>query len=384
MDGISEKFGHFLFRSKKHVEAEGEPSATTQAPPVGTGPYQFLEREINGTISYERTEFEHWRVTPDFQEFEMRFLDEASTSLAALITGEIHITPLSPDLIQEAESKGMVRAESGAPGTRVFGQFYCCYFSDDRTVGTGDWPRYPDSPLLKLDVRKALNRAIDRETIRENLVPQGEPMIINHFHPQINAWNPDWEARFPAAYGYDPVAAKADLAEAGYNQNDPLEINILLGNILQIGNANDVVESIAGYWNDIGVKTNLVQLDPAALRSKGRAFEFDNHFKLTGTAGTQVQGMYVYSTGRNSPSSSGFYSPELQNVYLKVNNIIDPQAQVAPLRDVGELFFNQYQHVPLWYTPVIVGLNPDVVTDYVFPGAVHSVWTHVENIKAAR
>ena len=378
LNGISELYGQILIRSEDFFNRMGEPASLDDLPIAGTGPYQYVTRDVSGNIRFERTE-DHWRVTPDFPEFEFRWMNEASTRLAALLTGEIQITKVPNDLIPQAEASGMKRIVNKVSGPRVFGQFYCCFYNSD-----GSWPRFPENPQLKIKVRQALNKAIDRETIRENLVSHAQPMYNNHYHPTRQAWDPTWETRFPDMYGYDPARARQLLAEEGYGPNNPLEINVLLGNLLQISNAKDVGETIAAYWQDIGVKVKLLSMDPAAERSASRAFKFENHFKLTGTTGDQVHGLFVYNSGLNSPSSTGYYNDEIRRIYREMQPIIDQGKQVPFLRQLGEIYYTEFASVPLWYTPIQSIINPDIVSDYVYPGAVHSVWTHVENIKAAR
>src|SRR5207253_683256 len=82
--GISEAEGGMEIRSKAHYDAKGAPTMQTE-PMAGTGPYQFKERSQGEFVRFERVPYDHWRVKPDFPEFEFRWIKEPSTRLAALL-----------------------------------------------------------------------------------------------------------------------------------------------------------------------------------------------------------------------------------------------------------------------------------------------------------
>ena len=378
-NGISELYGQVLMHSKAYFDAKGD-NKDDVTPPPGTGAYQYQARDLTSYVRFERASFDHWRAKPDFRELEIKWIREPSTRLAALLAGELHITKLPTDLMPQAVKSGMKVVASRVPGTRVFGQFSCCYFNAD-----GSWPMFPNSPLLNIKVRQALNKAIDRDELKKVFAPAGEPMYNNHFHPSRLAWDPTWQARFKDAYGYDPERAKALLAEAGYTAANPLTVGVLMNDILQISGARDLAEAIAGYWRQIGVSPQLVQLDAATQAAQARAFKFDVHFSITGTAGDQIQGIFVYGTNLNTPSAQAYYTPDFINLYRqKISSYMEPERWLPGLKEFGELQYTQQQNVPLWYLPVEAVVNPSVVKDYVFPGAVHSTWTHMENISAAK
>ena len=86
--------GEVLMLSKKQFDEEGLEGF--DARPVGTGSYQYLGREPGQGIWFERAPQPHWRgENPDFQEVELRWVREDLTRLAALLTGEIHVSALS-------------------------------------------------------------------------------------------------------------------------------------------------------------------------------------------------------------------------------------------------------------------------------------------------
>ena len=81
------------------------------------------------------------------------------------------------------------------------------------TTGTLD----KNVPWTKKKVRQAMNKAINREELRQVLYKgRADIMYVHGFYPDLAGWDPTWEKRFPELYGYDPEAAKELLKEAGY------------------------------------------------------------------------------------------------------------------------------------------------------------------------
>ena len=83
-------------------------------------------------------------------------------------------------------------------------RYYCCIMKDPNNPDAG-W-EYPDSPLMDVRVRKALNKAINRDELNKALFDgKGEPMYVTQHHQTRLGWDPSWVQRWPDEYGYDPA-----------------------------------------------------------------------------------------------------------------------------------------------------------------------------------
>ena len=156
------------------VEVQSRASYTKNGPATyktgpynGTGPYQYKERTQSQFIRFERTPFKHWRATPDFQEFEFRFVQEASTRMAALLTGEAHVATLPTDQTAEVQKQGYKVVTGKVPALRVFMNFYCCMYKDPANLSAGYMD--PSSPLTDVRVRTAISKAINRDELNKTL-----------------------------------------------------------------------------------------------------------------------------------------------------------------------------------------------------------------------
>ncbi len=378
---MSEMSGGVEPFSKAQFDKTG-PGTFQTGPIAGTGPYQFKEAEQGRYIRYERPAYKHYRMTPDFPEFEFRFVKEASTRLAGLLTGEVQLANLPEDLMKQASGQGMKVAQGKVPALRVFAGAMCCFIKDVKDYAKGYMN--PDDPLADVRVRRALSKAINRDELNKAFFGgKGQLMVLNVFHPTRPGWNPEWEKRFQDEYGYDPAKAKALLAEAGYGPNNPLKTNALLLPVAGYSGGEDILEALAGYWRSAGIDVKLINIDATQQLLMRRQFLFSNTISLTGTASYMWTGNSAHGSSLG-PRGNRAELPDADRLLAQVANTLDEKKQDDLWRQVGEVNFSQHKHIPLFWNPVEVMYNPVIVGDYIFGGYNSGAFTHVYNIKAAR
>lgn len=381
---ISMQLSGMEIHSKKHMEQKGNPTLSDRPVP-GTGAYQFRERQQGTYLRFDRVSFPHWRVQPDFPELEIRWVGEASTRLAALLANEIQMAPLPNDLQPQALNQGMKLATGTVKGVRFFLRFRGVYLNDPKDPSKGY--KYPDSPMMDLKVRRALNKAINRDELNKTLLAgKGELLINNHFHPLFRkGWNPDWEKRFPEEYGYDQAKARALLQEAGYGPGKPLATNIMMTNLAELPNVLDVLEAVGNYWRQVGVTVNLVTVDRAEETRRNNNQEFNNHVSPWVAPSDQFLGAFIFNTYTNRPLSGDVvYTPEVDEAFQRVRAELDEKKQDQLWKEYGDIQFRNVQQIPMFYLPVEMVYNAKIVSEYVFPGSISGLYTHLETVKAAR
>ncbi len=384
LGNISMQLSGMEIHSKKHFEEKGNPTLSDRAVP-GTGAYQYKERQQGAFVRFDRVAYQHWRVQPDFPELEIRWVGEASTRLAALLAGEIQMAPIPNDLQPSALNQGMKIATGTVKGVRFFLRFRGVYLNDTKDVSKGY--KFPDSPFMDLKVRRALNKAINRDELNKTLLAgKGELMVNNHFHPVYRkGWNADWEKRFPEEYGYDQTRARALLQEAGYGPGKPLTTNIILTNLGELPNTPDILEAVAGYWRQVGVQVNLLTIDRAEDTRRNNAQEFNNHISPWVAPSDQFLGAFIFNSYSNRPPAGDVvYAPDVDEAFQKVRAELDDKKQDDLWRQYGEAQFRAVQHMPMFYLPVEVVYNPKIISEYIFPGSISGLYTHLETVKAAR
>ena len=372
--------GGFEIISKAHHDSAGDPVVIGEDSPIaGTGPYQYLERAQGQNVVFEKVS-DHWRIDPDFQELEIKFITEASTRMAALLAGEVHLTNLPEDQLVMTVAQGMKVVRGNVTALRAFAQFRGQYELESSAKSSS----YMDtgSPFLDIRVRQALNRAIDRGEINKAFFGnKGATMHVNHLNEGRQGWNPRWESEFESKYGYDPDAAKALLGEAGYNAGNPLEINAHVTPISRYAGADDIMEIMIAYWQDIGVKVNQYTEDNTIRRAKGRAFEYTREIAMGGTSSNITIGPKVYNTSF-PPRGGGVEILESSKIMGEFIQTLDPKKADALARQMGDIFFDEFISIPLFWLPAEAVINPEVVAGWNWPGSITGTWTHLENVKA--
>jgi peptide/nickel transport system substrate-binding protein len=182
-----------LFITPKAVldEAGAAEFATS---PVGTGPFEFVEWVKGDHLTMEAN-CDYWQGPPQVSRVEWRFITEPATAVAALQSGELDLAPfVNEDLAAQFENSADFEVAE-VSGIRNM-------FVSINTL---------EGPMSDVRVRQALNYAIDKEGITEDLlggagIPAGQPA-----NPAVFGYSDDVEA-----YPYDPDKARQLLADAGY------------------------------------------------------------------------------------------------------------------------------------------------------------------------
>ena len=387
MRRLSAQVGGMEIMGAADYAASGPPMMTT-APTAGTSPWQFVSRDQQTDIQFERVDYDHWRYNPEFSKLTIRWMNEESTRLAGLLTDEIHITQLGADSTELASNEGMLVSQGTQQGARIFGAFQGGYIdSTDRSYKAQNTPCgyvHCDSPWLNAKVRKAFNKAVNKDALNEAFLRgAGQNMIIQAIPESSPAFNPAWKAAYPEEYGYDPAAARTLLAEAGYGPNNPLEIVVNVSNVASFAAAADTMEAIAGMLQDIGVKPKLEAPDSAAHRPRSRALKLKNWIGLTSTASFDVQSTRVHHANI-TPRGGGFEPLFLKDLIKDLQSKMDATEQDALLRQLGDIAHPLHIAINLFWLPPQIVLNPEFVESWVWPGNVSGLWSHYEQIQVVK
>ena len=373
--------GDLVMLSKNQWDQEGQEGMEQRL--IGTGPYEYLEREVGQSISFSRVPYEHWRVpNADFEELELVWAPESATRLAMLLTGEAHMAELPRDVLAQAVSEGMEISQSGLGAILTWlvmgGQYYT----------TGDEAYDASVPFADPGengrlVRKALNKAISRDQINEFIFRHGgTPMLVHGYHPTLPGWNPEWEDRWEEEYGYDPEAARDLLEQAGYPDGFTLKMygaHTLPG----VPELPDIAEAVSIFWTEIGIDVEIVSLEFSAVRPQYRTKQIQGFIFPMRTVRRPLQEQIRLF---NLPDG-GMHHYESDSVVETWNELsltLDPAERDRLIREIGNEKFDNYETIPLLWIFFQVAINPDVIAEYKFPGTAASNFSHLETIKAVR
>ena len=373
--------GDLVMLSKNQWDQEGQDGLEQRL--IGTGPYEYLEREVGQSISFSRVPYEHWRVpNADFQELELVWAPESATRLAMLLTQEAHMAELPRDVLAQAVSDGMGISQSGLGAILTWlvmgGQYYTT--GDEAYDATVPYAQPGENGRL---VRKAMNKAISRDQINEFIFRQGgTPMLVHGYHPTLPGWNPEWEDRWEEEYGYDPEAAKDLLEQAGYPDGFTLKMygsHTLPG----VPELPDIAEAVSIFWTEIGIDVEIVSLEFSAVRPQYRTKQIQGFIFPMRTVRRPLQEQIRLF---NLPDGvvHHYETDSVVETWNELSLTLDPAERDRLIREIGNEKFDNYETIPLLWIFFQVAINPDVIAEYKFPGTAASNFSHLETIKAVR
>ncbi|MFC1492185.1 ABC transporter substrate-binding protein [Nitrospinota bacterium] len=202
--------------------------------PVGSGPFTMVRWKKGQEIVYEANP-NYWKPgVPRVKTAITKKIPEPTTRVAALAAGDVDlIDAIPPQLVPLVKSKPNLEVLAG-PGVRT------CYIN---------MVIKPGAPWADVRVRRALNYAVDKDTIIKYILQGHARKIAINVGPTSYGFNPDLKP-----YPYDPALAKKLLAEAGYPNGFSLDMDIPLGRYLM---GKQAAEAVAGQWAKVGVKVNV-------------------------------------------------------------------------------------------------------------------------------
>ncbi|HEY8546465.1 MAG TPA: ABC transporter substrate-binding protein [Acidimicrobiales bacterium] len=313
----------------KMIPASAADAEDLSDDPVGTGPYKFGSYQPGSSITLEVNE-DYWGDAPDIETVNYEFVTEAGTRLAGLKSGQYDlITNLAPQDVDEAPAFAEIQ-----------GQEHPIIILNADAGITAD-----------PNVRKALNLAVDKEAIVEQVyggyaaVDPGQLLSES-----IVGFNEDLEA-----YPYDPDEAKSLIEEAGVAGETITLVGESSGRWL---NDRELVEAVASYWTEAGLNVDL--------QTPG----FDEYLDVLFDRDTRADAIFVSSSNDLLDADrqlSTFYQAggigasnsdeELAALIDQARAELDPEARAPLYNEAVQLAYDQAYFVWLVNNKDLYGLS---------------------------
>jgi len=324
-----------LIVPSKLFEDEGQDALLKKG--VGTGPYKFVEWVKDDHLTLKANP-DYWGDKPLVQELELRPVTEPSSRVASLLAGEAQVIEAVPtSSIDQINSNKATEIRSTREETRI----YWC-----------QWNGLGNEYLKKLEVRQALNYAVDKKTIIDTILAGHATQIGSCVSTKCFGYSEQ------PLYEYDPKKAKDLLAQAGYADGFTVSIQAALG---RSAGDTEIVQSIIGYLKDVGVTLKLDQVDFAD--------------SLTLLAQHKVEGLTW--GGKTIPALDADYMfnellPEKQfgwlfplqgeaaDTFKKEQVELDEQKRAEMCADIQKWFHDQAGALFLWQADLLYGTSKKV------------------------
>jgi len=232
--------------------------------PCGTGPFKFVEWVKADHITLEANE-DYWRERASLDKLIFKVIPDPSARLLALEVGEVqgieHLNPADFDRI-EANKDLKLLAEPGMNiGYMAINTGYGYIDANKNAVHDIEeeplvkTPGYYE-PLTKKKVRQAINMAIDKQSIVDNIYMGTAVKAKNGMPPFMLGYNDE-----VVDYPYDPEKAKLLLAEAGYPDGFEVTLYVMPVSRPYMFDPPKIGEAIQSYLGAVGIKVNIYQVD---------------------------------------------------------------------------------------------------------------------------
>jgi peptide/nickel transport system substrate-binding protein len=321
--------------------------------PVGTGPFAFVSWTPGQEIVMKRNPnyFDASQVRLDGIDF--TFSADPSTALLQLERGNIDVLgdgvpPAS--YVQVTHNPQFKNDVISAPQIAWF------YLFINTTI----------KPFNNVLVRQSLNYAVNTQKLLKILAGQAAP--LNQIYPAGMPGH-DSSASF---YSYDPVKAKAVLAQAGFPNG--FKVTLYADNVDPVPS---VAQSVQYDLQQVGLNVSIKLLDrstyftltetkgnPCALGVLDWYQDFpdpaDWYGPLFSKSAAETNG------GNNQ---SWWYSPQAETIYAQTLVEPDPAKRIQLFQQIQKIIMAQAPVVPL-YQPVFNGMASSSVGGFY----VHPVW----------
>lgn len=303
-----------------------------QHAPVGSGPFRFLDWPEPGRLRITRV--------ADGQVFELVTVKDPNVRVMKLVRGEVAMlqNDLSPELVAYLRRQPGIRVET-APGVNFS---YLGFNLEDPLTG-------------QLPVRQALAHAIDRDAILRWLFHGAARKAEALFPPE------HWAGAAASGYSHDPARARALLAEAGFNADNPLRLSLKTSSDPFRLRLASVIQA---QLKQAGIALDVQSYDWGTFFGDIRAGRFQL-YALT-WVGIRTPDIFRYAFHSASIPPDGanrgrYRSAEADRLIEAARAEPVLERQAALYRALQALLLQDLPYVPLWYEDQVLAARAQIV-----------------------
>jgi peptide/nickel transport system substrate-binding protein len=307
----------------------------------GTGPYRLRSRDPNIRTTLQRNPSYWGRIEGNVQDVVFTPIGNASTRVAALLSGEI-------DMMEPVPVQDIARIQAN-PNLKVM------QGPELRTIFLGmDQSRNEllfssvkgKNPFKDKRVRQAFYQAIDINAIHKAVMRGASTPAGLMIAPGISGYPKELEKRLP----YDPEASKKLLADAGYPNG--FEVGMNCPNDRYV-NDEEICKAVTAMLARVGVKVNLSAETKGTyfpkILSRNTSFyllgwtpgSYDSHnplFALMATPGAGGQGQFNLGSYSNA---------KLDELTKAIATETDVKKRNAMIAEAMKIHQDDIGHIPL-------------------------------------
>ena len=302
------------------TEAAGDQFGMDPAVTVGTGPFEFSSWSFNNQLVLTRNE-DYWKGASGLPGVVIKIIPDTETQSMMFESGELDILDLdyaadSVDRFTETYPDQIVQ------GPRVGIVYFTMNFNKE--------------PFQDVRVRKAVQMSIDRQAILDALYGGRGQVEQGIFPHGLIGFNPDQEE-----IKYDPEAAKALLAEAGYADGFDMEI-------AADSSASDTMtmalEIVSDQLAEVGIRAEIKNYDESTWLETRKSGELGS-FMSTWSADYNDPDNFIYTFFGNEEKTRirSINSPETEVMerVAKARTIVNEDERLAEYKALEEKIIHE-------------------------------------------
>ncbi len=302
------------------TEAAGDQFGMDPAVTVGTGPFEFASWSFNNQLVLTRNEA-YWKGASGLPGVVIKIIPDTETQSMMFESGELDILDLdyaadSVDRFTETYPDQIVQ------GPRVGIVYFTMNFNKE--------------PFQDVRVRKAVQMSIDRQAILDALYGGRGQVEQGIFPHGLIGFNPDQEE-----IKYDPEAAKALLAEAGYADGFDMEI-------AADSSASDTMtmalEIVSDQLAEVGIRAEIKNYDESTWLETRKSGELGS-FMSTWSADYNDPDNFIYTFFGNEEKtrirSINYPDTEVMERVAKARTIVNEDERLAEYKALEEKLIHE-------------------------------------------
>ena len=331
---------------KKVVEADSN-WATKVDTYVSNGPFELKEWKLKDSLVFEKNKNYYDTDKVKLDKLVMKMVTDSTSASATYKAGDFDMIDVVPTSEVEAGLADGSYTKFPNLGT---------YYLSINVTGENESDEVKKA-LQNDKVRKALNLAIDRDSIVKNVTKGGEIPAYSFVPEGIpGAVGKDFTKKKYYKTSGDVEEAKKLLAEAGYKDGEGFPTITLLYN--QEGAHGDIMQAVADMWKKkLGINVSLSQQEWKVFQTT----RTDKNYNIArdGWLGDYIDPMTFLDlyTSTSSLNNSGFSSSEYDKLIADAKSETDATKRDELLHQAEDMLMEDMPIIPLYYYTQIKGVK---------------------------
>jgi len=309
--------------------------------PIGTGPFKFIAYQKDAVIRYAAHE-DYWAGKADIASLVFAITPDASVRYQKLKAGECHVMPYPNPADLEAMAADADLQLLEQEGLNVG------YLAYNTRV----------APFDNVDVRRALNMAINKQAILDAVFQGSGKIAKNPIPPTI--WSYDEST---VDDPYDPEKAKEMLAAAGV-ENLKMDIWAMPVQRPYNPNARRMAEVMQEDFGKVGVEVNIVSYDWGEYLTKSKELDRQGAVLLgwTGDNGDPDNFMAVLlgCDGVGKSNRAQWCHKPFDDIIQQAKVVSDVDERTALYQEAQQIFKDQAPWATIAHSVVYKPLRKEV------------------------